>query len=75
MKAAENQPPSKRLVELSHKDNLTPAEKIEMEELKNQLFFDSAGEKLDDIEEMAEDDLTDYLNSDNKTKEENEKNL
>jgi len=70
MKAEENQSPSKRLVELSQKDTLTPEEEVEIEELKNQLFFDSSGENLDDIEEMADDDLTDYLNSDNKTEEE-----
>jgi len=69
MNEEEKQSPSQRLVELSNKDNLTPEEEVEIEELKNQLFFDSSGENLDDIEEMADDDLTDYLNSDSKSEE------
>ena len=67
MSAEENQSPSKRLVELSQKDNLTSEEEVELEELKNQLFFDSSGENLNDIDEMADDDLTGYLNSDSKS--------
>ncbi len=72
MNEEERKSPSQRLVELSHKDNLTPEEEVEIEELKNQLFFDSSGENLDDIEEMADDDLTDYLNSDSKSEEKKE---